>query len=166
MSTKDKIIDKHKKIIDELKEHNKYYFVNDKPKITDSEYDKIKKKATDLERKYPYLKKNLSVKNLIGAEPSNKFKKIKHLTPMLSLSNAFDKSDMEDFKKKIKNFLNYEGKKIEFISEPKIDGISASLIYENGVLTKGLSRGDGVTGEDILHNLKTIPSIPIIIKDK
>ena len=66
MSTKDKIIDKHKKIIDELKEHNKYYFVNDKPKITDSEYDKIKKKATDLERKYPYLKKNLSVKNLIG----------------------------------------------------------------------------------------------------
>ena len=166
MSTKDKIIDKHKKIIDELKEHNKYYFVNDKPKITDSEYDKIKKKATDLERKYPYLKKNLSVKNLIGAEPSNKFKKIKHLTPMLSLSNAFDKSDMEDFKKKIKNFLNYEGKKIEFISEPKIDGISASLIYENGVLTKGLSRGDGVTGEDILPNLKTIPSIPIIIKDK
>ena len=166
MSTKDKIIDKHKKIIDELKEHNKYYFVNDKPKITDSEYDKIKKKATDLERKYPYLKKNLSVKNLIGAEPSNKFKKIKHLMPMLSLSNAFDKSDMEDFKKKIKNFLNYEGKKIEFISEPKIDGISASLIYENGVLTKGLSRGDGVTGEDILPNLKTIPSIPIIIKDK
>ena len=166
MSTKDKIIDKHKKIIDELKEHNKYYFVNDKPKITDSEYDKIKKKATDLERKYPYLKKNLSVKNLIGAEPSNKFKKIKHLMPMLSLSNAFDKSDMEDFKKKIKNFLNYDAKKIEFISEPKIDGISASLIYENGVLTKGLSRGDGVTGEDILPNLKTIPSIPIIIKDK
>ena len=166
MSTKDKIIGKHKKIINELKKHNEYYFVNDKPKITDSEYDKIKKKATDLERKYSYLKKNLSVENLIGAEPSNKFKKIKHLMPMLSLSNAFDKSDMEDFKKKIKNFLNYEGERIEFISEPKIDGISASLIYKNGVLTKGLSRGDGVTGEDILPNLKTIPSIPIIIKDK
>ena len=166
MSTKDKIIDKNKKIIDELKEHNEYYFINDKPKITDSEYDKIKKKAADLERKYPYLKKNLSVENLIGAEPSNKFKKIKHLLPMLSLSNAFDKSDMEDFRKKIKNFLNYEGKKLEFISEPKIDGISASLIYENGFLTKGLSRGDGVTGEDILPNLKTISNIPIIIKDK
>ena len=86
--------------------------------------------------------------------------------PMLSLSNAFNKSDMKDFKKKIKNFLNYEGKQIEFISEPKIDGISATLIYENGILIKGLSRGDGVTGEDILPNLKTIPSIPIIIKDK
>ena len=97
MSTKDKIIGKHKKIINELKKHNEYYFVNDKPKITDYEYDKIKKKATDLERKYSYLKKNLSVENLIGAEPSNKFKKIKHLIPMLSLSNAFDKSDMEGF---------------------------------------------------------------------
>ena len=79
---------------------------------------------------------------------------------MLSLSNAFDNQDMRDFLKKIDNYLNFENKKIELFSEPKIDGISASLIYENGLLTKGLSRGDGSTGEDILENLKTINDIP------
>ena len=103
---------------------------------------------------------------MVGATPSNKFKKVKHLKPMLSLSNAFDKKDMEDFLKKIKNFLNLKRENIEFFSEPKIDGISATLIYENGELTKGLSRGDGVTGEDILENLKTIKSIPKSIKSK
>ena len=85
---------------------------------------------------------------------------------MLSLSNAFDKKDMEDFLKKVKNFLNFKSQNIELISEPKIDGISATLIYENGVLTKGLSRGDGVTGEDILENLKTIKDIPHKIEKK
>ena len=83
---------------------------------------------------------------------------------MLSLSNAFDKNDMEDFLKKIKNFLNLNKDNIELSCEPKIDGISATLIYENGLLTKGLSRGDGVTGEDILENLKTISKIPVKIK--
>ena len=79
---------------------------------------------------------------------------------MLSLSNAFNKDDMLDFQKKIINFLNLKDKKIELFAEPKIDGISATLIYEKGLLVKGLSRGDGVTGEDILSNLKTIKSIP------
>ena len=80
---------------------------------------------------------------------------------MLSLSNSFNKEDMEDFLGKISNFLNYKsGNSIELYSEPKIDGISASLVYENGLLTRGLSRGDGVTGEDILENLMTIKQIP------
>ena len=83
---------------------------------------------------------------------------------MLSLTNAFDKEDMKDFANKIKNFLNFKDEKIEFSSEPKIDGISATLIYENGNLTKGLSRGDGLVGEDILENLKTIQEIPKKIK--
>ena len=84
------------------------------------------------------------MKNLVGAPPTNKFNKIKHLKPMLSLSNAFDKDDMLDFLKKINNFLNLSDKNLELFSEPKIDGISATLIYEHGNLTKGLSRGDGV----------------------
>ena len=85
---------------------------------------------------------------------------------MLSLSNAFDKTDMEDFIKKVQNFLNIKDQNISLISEPKIDGISATLIYEDGVLIKGLSRGDGVTGEDILENLKTIKEIPLQIKGR
>ena len=84
---------------------------------------------------------------------------------MLSLANAFDKKDMYDFDKKIRNFLNFSSKNIEYFSEPKIDGISATLIYKNGILIKGLSRGDGTTGEDILKNLYTIDSIPKKIID-
>ena len=156
----------YNKKIKSLKKHNKLYFTNDSPEISDADYDNLKFELVELEKKYPFLKKIDSVSEIIGAKPSNKFKKIKHIQPMLSLSNAFNKSDMEDFLKKIKNFLNYEEKQIELISEPKIDGISATLVYENGILTKGLSRGDGSTGEDILPNLRTISTIPKTIKSK
>ena len=160
MDNKLEIIKLYKKKINILKEHNRFYFNNDNPKITDAEYDSLKKEIIDLEKKYNFLKKlNLNKKN-IGSTPSKKFKKIKHLKPMLSLSNAFDKNDMKDFVNKISNFLNLKDKEIELSSEPKIDGISATLIYENGNLIKGLSRGDGIIGEDILQNLKTINGIP------
>ena len=106
------------------------------------------------------LKKLNLLQNIVGSKPTNKFKKIKHLKSMLSLSNAFEKKDMEDFLKKIDNFLNQQNNNLELFSEPKIDGISATLIYEKGLLSKGLSRGDGVTGEDILENLKTIRTLP------
>ncbi len=160
MKDKYKIEIEHKKKIQNLKKHNKYYFIDDSPKINDSEYDKLKNEIKEFEKKHPYLKKNYSVDKIVGASPSNKFKKIKHLKPMLSLSNAFNINDMEDYLKKINNFLNDKNFNIEIFSEPKIDGISATLIYEKGILTKGLSRGDGVIGEDILENLKTISSIP------
>ena len=164
MDQKIKIIDNYKKKISILKKHNKLYFDNDRPSISDAKYDVLKKEINNLEKTYSFLKKlNLNTK-IIGTSPSNKFKKVKHLKPMLSLSNAFDKKDMKDFISKINNFLNIKDKDIEFSSEPKIDGISATLIYENGILVKGLSRGDGETGEDILENLKTIKEIPLIIK--
>ena len=150
----------YKKKLNTIKKHNDLYFTNDSPEISDAEYDKIKLELIELEKKHPFLKKINSISHLIGAKPSNKFKKIKHIHPMLSLANAFNKSDMNDFVKKVRNFLNYREQKIELISEPKIDGISATLIYENGILSKGLSRGDGITGEDILPNLRTISSIP------
>ncbi len=143
-----------------LKKHNRLYFSYDNPKIPDSEYDKIKKEILDLEKKYDFLKKKSEKSRFVGAPPSSKFKKIKHLAPMLSLTNAFDLNDMIDFLKKINNYLKFENKHIELFSEPKIDGISATLIYEKGLLTKGLSRGDGIIGEDILENLKTINEIP------
>ena len=114
----------------------------------------------ELVKQFSYLKKIEDISLIIGAEPSNKFKKINHIIPMLSLSNAFDEKGMEDFIKKVNNFLNLNNKNLEFFAEPKIDGISATLIYEKGRLIRGLSRGDGTVGEDILQNLKTIQSIP------
>ena len=161
-----KIISKHKKLLDSIKKNNKHYYLDDKPKISDSEYDKIKLEILKLEKKYPYLKNDESIDNIIGVKPSNKFKKIQHISPMLSLANAFDLNDMIEFKKKISNFLLINDKLIQLFCEPKIDGISATLIYKNGILTTGLSRGDGVIGEDILENLKTIKGLPTKIRSK
>ncbi len=165
MKNKEEIINLYKKKLNVLKKHNKLYFNEDSPKITDSEYDNLKSEIKNLEKNNTFLNKLNLNKNPVGFPPSNKFKKVKHLKPMLSLSNAFNKEDMKDFMNKVGNFLNIKNKDIDLHSEPKIDGISASLIYENGILTKGLSRGDGAIGEDILDNLKTIKSIPKKIKD-
>ncbi len=154
------LINKYKKKIKLIKKYNKHYYENDNPIVTDANFDKLKKEIIELESNNEFLKKDGSVAEIIGAKLSNKFKKIKHLKPMLSLSNAFKKDDMKGFLSKISNFLNKKNLKIEILSEPKIDGISASLTYKNGILVKGVSRGDGVTGEDILENLKTIREIP------
>jgi len=166
MPKKKDILAEHKKILNIIKKHNKNYFINDKPQISDSEFDKIKASAFELEKKYSFLEKIESVKNLVGSKPLNKFKKIKHISPMLSLANAFNLKDMEDFKKKINNFLTLKHEEVELFCEPKIDGISATLIYEKGCLIRGLSRGDGLVGEDILENLKTIEKIPKKIYSK
>ena len=163
---KKEIINKYKSKILNLNKHNNLYFNHDNPAISDAEFDKLKKEILELEKKFSYLKKLKINDAKVGSTPLNKFKKIKHISPMLSLSNAFNKEDMNDFLKKINNFLNSNNENIELFSEPKIDGISASLIYEKGYLVRGLSRGDGVTGEDILENLKTISQIPQEIKIK
>ena len=149
-----------------LKKHNKLYYGYDKPEITDKDYDELKKDLLILEKKHSYLKKLNLLENIIGAPPINKFKKIPHLEPMLSLSNAFEIIDIENFLKKINNFLNYKDQSLELFAEPKIDGISATLIYEKGNLKRGLSRGDGQIGEDILENLKTISDLPKQINQK
>ena len=166
MNKKKDLVKVFKKKVELLKKHNYLYFNKDKPIISDAKYDKLKRNINNLENSNNFLKELNLLKNIVGSSPSNKFKKIQHLKPMLSLSNAFDKNDMVDFIKKINNFLNSKNEQIEIFSEPKIDGISATLIYENGVLTRGLSRGDGVVGEDILGNLKTISSIPKSIGSK
>jgi len=149
------------KKINELKKHNKAYFDDDNPIISDKKYDDIKEEILNLEKKYIYLRNENSPSKKIGYKPSDKFKKVAHDIPMLSLANAFSKENIEDFLKKIKNFLSMkDSEKIVFSAEPKIDGISASLKYVNGIFTLGLSRGDGKTGEDITNNLKTIKDIP------
>jgi len=160
------IIKDYQKKIQLINKHNKHYHQKDKPIISDAEFDGLKKELLSLEQNNNFLKKFKSVSKSIGAPPLNKFKKIKHLKPMLSLSNTFDKNGMKEFLNKILNFLNSSDINLELSSEPKIDGISASLTYVEGVLSKGVSRGDGVLGEDILQNLKTIKQIPKKILDK
>mgnify|MGYP001373532616 FL=1 len=159
MIKQEKIVKLYKEKINKLINFNKAYFEKDNPIVSDSKFDALKKELLVLAKKYPYLKKIKNIERIIGSKPSNKFKKVKHSISMLSLSNAFNKEDMEDFGKKVRKFLNIKSN-IELSSEPKIDGISASLRYEKGKLIYGLSRGDGVFGEDITENLLTINDIP------
>ena len=150
-----------------LEKFNKHYFDNDKAIVSDREYDLLKKNIIDLESKYSFLRNKLSPNISVGFEPSKRFQKTKHKVPMLSLNNAFNGEDINNFEKKIFNFLSLKKfENIEYSAEPKIDGISASLIYLNGKFVKGLSRGNGEEGEDITQNLKTIKDIPNKITKK
>ncbi|WP_075536435.1 NAD-dependent DNA ligase LigA [Candidatus Pelagibacter communis] len=147
---------------------NKFYYEKNKPKVTDKEYDDIKKEVLELERKYNFLDSKDSPSKIVGYRPSKNFKKILHRVSMLSLSNAFSENDLINFEKKILNFISKEKDfKLFYSAEPKIDGISASLNYKNGEFKTGLSRGDGKEGEDITNNLATIKDIPkkILSKD-
>ncbi len=150
-----------------FQKYNKHYYNLNQPLINDSEFDKLKSEIINLEKQYKFLNHEESPSNSVGFKPSKIFKKIKHKTPMLSLGNAFSEEDLINFEKKILNFLNNEpGLKIEYSAEPKIDGISASLLFKDGKFITGLSRGDGKEGEDITDNLKTIKDIPHEIKLK
>ena len=158
---KKEIQKKYNKEIKLYNEYNKYYYDNSSPIVSDKEFDELKLKILSLEKKYNFLKSKKSPNLMVGYKPSKNFHKIKHRIPMLSLSNAFDEEDLLNFEKKILNFISKnKDYKIAYSAEPKIDGISASLIYQNGMFTKGLSRGDGNEGEDITNNLATIRDIP------
>ncbi len=153
--------------IRKIKKLNKSYYDNSDPLISDSDYDNLKSEILSLEKKYSFLNNRDSPSKIVGFKPSKNFKKVNHKVPMLSLSNAFSEDDLINFEKKIINYLNEdENFKIEYSAEPKIDGISASLIYKNKKLVAGLSRGDGQVGEDITANLRTIMDIPKIISSK
>jgi len=150
-----------------FKDYNKNYYEKSKPIVSDAEFDKLKIEILELENRYNFLKNSNSPSKIIGFKPSKNFQKVKHKVPMLSLGNAFNEKDLQNFEKKIINFLSLKSTNtIEYSAEPKIDGISASLIYINGKFIKGLSRGDGAEGEDITQNLKTINDIPLEITKK
>ncbi len=164
---KKKIKTDYQKKINQLTKFNKFYFDRSKPVVSDKEYDDLKKEILLLENKYTFLNSKYSPSQAVGHKPSKNFKKSSHRVPMLSLSNAFSEADLKNFEKKIINFLSKkEGSEISYSAEPKIDGISASLTYINGVFEKGLSRGDGKEGEDITRNLFTIKDIPKKILSK
>ena len=158
---------KYKKKIQSLNYYNKKYFNDNITKISDADFDQLKKEIINLEKEHEFLTDKDSPSNKVGFKPSKNFKKAFHRVPMLSLANAFDEKDLINFEKKIRNYLNEKNEfKIEYSAEPKIDGISASLIYKQGKFISGLSRGDGKEGEDITENLKTIDDIPLFIQNK
>tara|TARA_B100000963_G_scaffold345162_1_gene348934 strand:+ start:1146 stop:3176 length:2031 start_codon:yes stop_codon:yes gene_type:complete len=165
--TKKKIEKEYSEKIKKLVKLNKFYYDHNDPIVDDREYDALKNDILKLESKYSNLKNKDSPSRSVGFKPSKNFKKVSHRVPMLSLANAFDQNDLNNFEKKIMNYLNQKDRlEIEYSAEPKIDGISASLLYKNGNFVTGLSRGDGKEGEDITENLKTIDDIPQKISSK
>ncbi|MDB3974898.1 NAD-dependent DNA ligase LigA [Candidatus Pelagibacter sp.] len=158
----------YKKKIKLINNFNKNYYDKNNPLVTDKEYDDLKKDILLLEKNYKFLSSENSPSKIVGYKPSKNFKKILHKVPMLSLANAFTREDLINFEKKILNFLSKNSDfNLSYSAEPKIDGISASIIYKHGEFKIGLSRGDGKEGEDITANLATIKDIPkkIISKD-
>jgi DNA ligase (NAD+) len=157
----------YKKKIDQINEYNKFYYNKSNPIVSDSDYDKLKNEILLLEKNYKFLFSKDSPSKKIGFKPSKNFKKALHKVPMLSLANAFGREDLINFEKRILNFLSKNKDfNLSYSAEPKIDGISASLIYKNGEFRVGLSRGDGKEGEDITANLSTIKDIPKKIQSK
>ena len=142
-----------------LNDANYNYYVNDNPQITDQEYDKYLRELINIETEYPDLADPNSPTKRVGGQVVDKFNKVVHERPMLSLANVFNEDEIRDFDAKIKK----EGFTPEYVCEYKIDGLSVALIYEQGKLVRGVTRGDGVTGEDITHNVKTIKCIPLTL---
>ncbi|MCK4847276.1 MAG: NAD-dependent DNA ligase LigA, partial [Deltaproteobacteria bacterium] len=144
----------------EIESHNKSYYVLDTPTITDSTYDRLMVELSKIEAEFPELITPVSPTQRVGAAPSKDFKTITHTLPMLSLANAFTDEDVLAFDTRIKKLLNTY-KDIAFSAEPKIDGLAVEVVYVDGLLTEGSTRGDGIVGEDVTHNLRTIRSLPL-----
>lgn len=147
----------------ELGQHDMLYYEHNAPQISDAEYDDLKRKFEELSKQFPDIKTSRSISK-VGHTSSSGFSKITHEVPMLSLDNAFNEKDIADFKARVERFLGKD--EIAFLGEAKIDGLSASLTYENGILTEAATRGDGKVGENILDNIKTIQEIPQVLHTK
>lgn len=166
--------EKYTKLRNEIEYHNNLYYNEDNPIISDMEYDALMRELKQLEQEYPELLKNeengeSSPTEKIGGTASEKFSKVRHRVPMLSLSNTYNISEIEDFDKRIKKIILSENvkehsKELEYILELKLDGLSISLIYENGVLVQAVTRGDGQVGEDVTENIMEIKTIPKKLK--
>ena len=156
------IIEKVKKLREEIEYHNYRYYVLDSPVISDAEYDALMRELKELEEKYPELVTPDSPTQRVGFPPAKEFRQVTHAEPMLSLDDAFTEEEVYEFDKRVKRFLGLpENEKVEYTVEPKMDGLAVELVYEDGVLTVGSTRGDGYVGEDVTNNLKTIKSIPL-----
>ena len=148
-----------KSLCDEINRHNKLYYIDAKPQISDRDFDSLMTKLEALESKFPQFKLKSSPTQRIGGEPLNEFNNIKHSIPMQSLSNTYNKDELIKFDERVKKLIN--DSECDYIIEPKIDGVAISIRYENGYLIHAATRGDGITGDDVTENIKTIKSIPL-----
>ncbi len=151
----------------EIAEHDRRYYAEDAPSVSDAEYDALRNRNKAIEERFPKLVRPDSPSLRVGTKPSAKFAKVVHARPMLSLDNAFGDEDVQDFAVRVRRFLGLkEDDDLTITAEPKIDGLSASLRYEKGIFVQGATRGDGTEGEDITANLRTIRDIPLRLKGK
>src|SRR5438094_6136524 len=156
----------HMRLALELEGHDKRYYQEDAPSVTDAEYDAMRQRFNVIEKRFPEFVSSDSPSQKVGAAPSGRFKKVRHAVPMLSLDNAFAEQDVIDFAGRITRFLKLPEDKIDFSAEPKIDGLSMSLRYEGGELVTAATRGDGSEGEDVTANIKTLKEVPHRLKGK
>jgi DNA ligase (NAD+) len=150
----------------ELEGHDKRYYQDDAPSVTDAQYDALRQRFNAIEKKFPEFVSSDSPSQKVGAAPSGRFKKVRHAVPMLSLDNAFAEQDVLDFAARIERFLKLSDDKIAFSAEPKIDGLSMSLRYEGGDLVTAATRGDGAEGEDVTANIRTLEDVPQKLKGR
>lgn len=146
---------------EELNRHNYLYYVLDQPEISDAEYDRLYRELQALEEQYPELITPDSPTQRVGGAPAEGFRRVRHRVPLLSLNNAFNEQELRDFNQRIARALERENELLAYVAELKIDGLTVALTYQDGVLVQGATRGDGVTGEEITANIKTIRSIPL-----
>src|SRR4051794_18928820 len=150
-----------KRLAAEIAEHDRRYYQQDAPTVTDAEYDALRQRNAAIEARFPELIRADSPSRRLGAAPTGRFKKVRHALPMLSLDNAFAEQDVIDFVGRIRRFLKLgDDEAIAFSAEPKIDGLSMSLRYEGGELVTAATRGDGAEGEDVTANIKTLKEVP------
>src|ERR1700752_841967 len=157
----------HARLHAELTEHDKRYYQDDKPTVTDAEYDALRKRYGAIEERFPDLKTLESLTFKVGAAPTGRFAKIRHSVPMLSLDNAFTQGGGTRFVDRTRRFLKLDaGEPLAFTAEPKIDGLSMSLRYEQGKLVNAATTGDGTVGEDVTANIRTLKDVPQTLKGK
>jgi DNA ligase (NAD+) len=156
----------HKRLTLELEGHDRRYYQDDAPSVSDAEYDALRQRFNAIEKRFPELVTSESPSRKVGAAPSGRFRKVRHALPMLSLDNAFAEQDVIDFVGRIVRFLKLADDRIDFSAEPKIDGLSMSLRYEGGELITAATRGDGAEGEDVTANIRTLEDVPQKLKGR